>query len=101
MPPFSYAKVPVFQYQKFDAKTVQFTNIPVWKPPTPPPVEDDDKDNSDQPSDPPPPTDTAEDVNVEDNAPSNNEEDVAAQPEAAVEPEDGSAGMFCIIADQV
>lgn len=39
MSPFSYANLPVFQYQTFDQKTVQFTNIPVWTPPEPPPVE--------------------------------------------------------------
>ena len=101
MPPFSYAKVPVFQYQRFDAKTVQFTNIPVWKPPTPPPVEDDHNDKSDKPSDSPPPTETAEDVNVDDNAPPNTEGDAVGQSQAGVEPEDVSAGMFCIIAGQV
>ena len=101
MPPFSYAKVPVFQYQRFDAKTVQFTNIPVWKPPTPPPVENDDNDKSDEPSAPPPPIDTAEDVNVEDNTPPKTEDDAAAQSQASVEPEDGGAGTSCMIADQV
>lgn len=39
MPPFSYAKPPVFQYQVFDRKTVAFTSVPAWKPPTPPPPE--------------------------------------------------------------
>ncbi|MCJ1471686.1 hypothetical protein MMC13_000326 [Lambiella insularis] len=39
MPSFSYAKLAAFQYQTFDQKTVQFTNIPVWTPPEPPPVE--------------------------------------------------------------
>ena len=37
--PYSYAQLPVFKYQTFDRNSVQFTNIPVWKPSTPPPVE--------------------------------------------------------------
>ena len=39
MPTFSYAQPSVFQYQKFDQNSLRFTNVPVWKPPTPPPVE--------------------------------------------------------------
>ena len=40
MPTFSYAKPSVFQYQTFDQNSLRFTNVPVWKPPTPPPVEE-------------------------------------------------------------
>ena len=40
MSAFSYAKLPVFQYHTFDRKSVQFTNIPVWRPATPPLVEE-------------------------------------------------------------
>lgn len=36
---FSYAKPAPFQYQVFDRKTVKFTSMPAWKPPTPPPPE--------------------------------------------------------------
>ena len=45
-PGYAYAQLPVFHYQTFDRSNLQFTNHPVFKPPTPPPPPDPEPEES-------------------------------------------------------
>ena len=51
---YAYAKLPNFQWHNWNPASLQYTNIPIWRPPTPPLPQEPPKDETPPP---PPPAD--------------------------------------------